>query len=99
MAVVKQPVRDRGRHHGIEHGTPLTDRTVAGDQHAAAFVAARDELEKEMRGIGLERQVAEFVDDPWLRLAEVDQAILEPALAVRLANWATSVGAGTNSTE
>ena len=61
---VEQAVEDGGGEDGIaEHGVPLADRAVGGDEQAAALVAARDELEEQMRGVGLERQVAEFVDD------------------------------------
>src|SRR5512132_4348168 len=59
-------------------------RAVAGNQHAAAFVATRHELEEQMRGIRLERQVSNLIDDQELRLAEVEQPVLEPAFAVRL---------------
>ena len=37
-----------------------------------------------MRGVRLERQVAEFVDDEQLRLGVEDQAVFQPARAVRL---------------
>jgi len=37
-----------------------------------------------MRCIGLERQIAELVDDQQFRFAEVSEAILEPAFAMRL---------------
>ena len=33
------------------------------DDHAHAFVACRDQLEEEVGGLGLERDVADFVDD------------------------------------
>ena len=57
MAVVEQAIEDGGRHDRIaEDGAPFADRAVRGDQHAAAFVTARDELEEEMRRIGLEWQ-------------------------------------------
>jgi sugar/nucleoside kinase (ribokinase family) len=56
---MQEPVEDRGRHNRIaEHRALLTDRTIAGDQHAAAFVAARHQLEEQVRGVRLERQVA-----------------------------------------
>jgi hypothetical protein len=83
--VVEQPIEDRGRHHRIaEHLAPFADRTIGSDQHAAALVAARDELEEEMRRVGLERQVAELVDDQQLGLGVEAELFLEPALGVRL---------------
>src|SRR3954451_1398973 len=37
-----------------------------------------------MRGIGLERQVAQFVDDQQLRFRELGQLLLKPTLSMRL---------------
>src|SRR5437879_12948534 len=63
LAMVEQAIEDRRRHDGIaEHGSPLADRTIAGEQEAAALVAARDELEEEMGGLGLEGKVADGGD-------------------------------------
>jgi hypothetical protein len=85
VAVMEEVVEDRGRHHGIaERSSPLADRAIAGDRHAAALVTMRDELKEEMRRIGLERQIAELVDDQQFRFAEVSEAILEPTLAMGL---------------
>src|SRR5262249_9644934 len=85
VAVMEEAVEDSGRHHGIaEHGSPLADRAIAGDQHAAALVAPRDQLKEEMRRIGLERQIAELVDDQQFWFPEVREALLEPPLAMRL---------------
>jgi hypothetical protein len=82
---MEQAVEDGGCHHGVaEHGSPLADRAITGDQHAAPLVAPRDELEEQMRRTGLERQVAELIDDQQSRFAEVSKAILEPTLAMRL---------------
>ena len=54
VAVVQQTIENGGRHHRIaEHGAPLANRAVAGEQQTAALVAARDELEEEMCGVGL----------------------------------------------
>src|SRR5918996_909469 len=84
VAVMEEAVEDRRRHHRIaEHRPPLADRTVARDQHAAALVAPRDQLEEQVRGVGLERQVAELVDDEEPRLGELGELVLEPSLAVR----------------
>jgi hypothetical protein len=46
--VMEEPVEDGGGNDGI---APFADRAVGGDQHAAALVASRDELEEEMRGV------------------------------------------------
>jgi len=82
---MQQPVEDRGGDDGVsEHAAPLADRAIAGDQHAAALVAARHQLEEQMRRIGLERQVAELIHDQQLGLGEMPQALLDPALGLGL---------------
>jgi hypothetical protein len=40
---------------------------VGGDEHAASLVAPADELKEQVRGLLLERQVAELVDDQVVR--------------------------------
>jgi hypothetical protein len=85
VAVVKEAIEDRGGHHRIaEHRAPLADTAVASEQDGALFVAAADQLEKEVRGVGLKRQIAELVDDQELWLGEVCEPFLEPAFAVAL---------------
>src|SRR5207245_2810810 len=70
VAVMEETVEDGGCHHGVaEHRSPLADRSIAGDQHAAPLVAPRDELKEERRRIGLDRQIAALVDDQQFRLA------------------------------
>ena len=49
------------------HLAPFVDRPVRRDRDAATLVAARDELEEQMRGMGREGQATEFVDDQQLR--------------------------------
>src|SRR5207248_3019591 len=44
----------------------------------------RHELEEQVRGIGLERQVAELVDDQELGLGVEAEPVLEPPVGVRL---------------
>src|ERR671922_2177813 len=64
VAVVEQPVEDRGRHHRIgEHHAPFADAAVRRDEHRAALVAPADELEEQVRCIGLERQISELVHE------------------------------------
>lgn len=70
MAVVQEPVEDRSGDNRIgQHGAPWGNAAVRRDQHGAGFVAAADQLEEQMRRVGLQRQVAEFVDDQQLWLA------------------------------
>ena len=85
VTVVQQPVEyRRGDHHVTEHLAPFADRTVRRDQDAAALVAPRDELEEQVRGVRLEGQVAQLVDDEKLRLGVEGQAVLQAVGAVRL---------------
>lgn len=42
---------------------PLGKRQVGRDNDGAVFVPAGGELKEEVRGVGLDRDVAEFVDD------------------------------------
>lgn len=58
MAVMEQAIEDGGSDDGIaEHGAPLADRAVGGDEQAAALVAPRHELEEQVGGIGIEGQM------------------------------------------
>src|SRR5207248_44650 len=85
MAVVEQAVEDGSRHDRIaEDGAPFANRAVGGDQHAAAFVTARHQLEEEMRRVWFERQIAEFVDDQELGFGEEAEALFETTVGVRL---------------
>src|SRR3954452_15846079 len=64
VAVVQQPVEDRGGEHVVaEDLAPFGEALVAGDDRAAAFVAAADQLEDHVRLGARERQVADLVDD------------------------------------
>ena len=67
-----------------EHRAPLGDAAVRGDQHRPRLVTAADQLEEQVGGIGLQRQVAEFVDDQQLRLGVSEQLLIEAFLAMRL---------------
>ena len=55
--MVEHAVEHRGGNHLVaEDVPPLRDGLVGGDEHAAALVAAADELEEQVRGLLLERQ-------------------------------------------
>jgi hypothetical protein len=41
---------------------PAAEGLVRGDDQGGSFVAGRDELEEQVRGFGLERDVADLVD-------------------------------------
>ncbi len=64
MAVVQQPIKDRGRHHLIAKDLiPFFDGAIGADQHAALLVAAGDQLEKQVPSFRLQRQVAQLIND------------------------------------
>ena len=85
LAVVQEPVEDGGGHHRVsEHRVPLADAAVRGDQHRPPLVAPRDQLEEQMRGVGLERQLAELIDDQKLGLGEQHQPLRQPAFGMAL---------------
>src|SRR3546814_8558401 len=67
-AVVQQAIQDGGGDHRVaEHRAPLGDRAVRGEQDRAALVTPADQLEEQVGGVRIERQVAELVDDQQLR--------------------------------
>src|SRR5947207_13153945 len=75
---MEQAIEDRGSEDVVaEDRAPLRDELVGGDEQAPAFVPAGDELEKEMRAVSFERQVAELVDDQQLRLRVKHQAVAQ----------------------
>ena len=64
--------------------SPFAHGAIAGHQHRAALVAPRYELEEQVRSVGFQRQVAEFIHDQQLRLRVVHQTLLQPAYVMRL---------------
>ena len=85
MDVVGEPVEQgAGQALGAEHGCPLVEGQVAGDDGGAAFVPLGEHLKQQL-GAGLrQRHVAELVDDQQLvgdQLAlETQQALLVAGL-------------------
>ena len=64
MGVVNEAVDERGGDHGVaEDFAPGFEAAVAGEDDRAAFVAARDEREEQVRGLAFQGQVADLVDD------------------------------------
>jgi hypothetical protein len=62
--VVDEPVDHRGGDDVVaEDLAPASERLVGGDDEAGPFVAGGDELEEQVGGFGLERDVADLVDD------------------------------------
>jgi hypothetical protein len=66
-----------------QHGVPVADGAVGGDQDAAPFVAAADELEQRMGGGGLKRQIAELVHNQQLGLGQLRQPLQRQRLPQR----------------
>jgi hypothetical protein len=64
VGVVDEPVDERGGDHRVaEDFAPGFKAAVAGEDDRAAFVAARDQREEQVRGLALEREIADLVDD------------------------------------
>src|SRR5258708_34370972 len=63
---------------------PLANAVVAGEQDCAPLVPATDQLEEEVRGVGLKGQITELINDQELWFGEVRQPLLKPAFAVAL---------------
>ena len=83
MAMVQEAVEDGSGHHRIpEYLAPFAYTAIAGHQQAALLIAPRNQLEEEVCGIGLERQIAELVHDEELGLREMAQPLLEPIIEV-----------------
>ena len=55
-----------GDHRVAEDLAPGLEPAIASDDDRAAFVAAGDQGEEEVRGLALEREVADLVDDQQL---------------------------------
>lgn len=69
VAVVHESIEDGGGDHGIgERGARFGNAAVRRDQHGAGLVAPTDQLEEQMRRVGFQRKIAEFVDDQQLWL-------------------------------
>ena len=64
VGVVDDPVDHRGGDDLVaEHVAPAGEGQVAGEDERGVFVADADELEEQVRGVLLEGDVADLVDD------------------------------------
>src|SRR5215470_20117122 len=64
LGVVDQPVdHGRGDHVVAEDLSPAAEGLVAGDDQARPLIPGRYQLEEQVGGLGLERDVADLVDD------------------------------------
>jgi hypothetical protein len=66
---------------------PAAEGLVAGDDHRRALVAGADEREHEVRGLGVERDVANLVNHEQRDQHEAFQFGLQLALALSFAEW------------
>ena len=85
VTLVEQADEDRGCDDSVaEDGLPFADGAVRCDEHGTTLIAFADQLEEQMRGVGFERQIAEFIDDQQLRPGVVRQPLLETPLGLGL---------------
>ena len=77
-----------------EDFAPASEGQVGGDQDRALFVAGRDELEEQVRGVGVEGDVADLVDDDQLVAADLLQLGLQSAGVVGGGQAGDPVGGG-----
>ena len=78
---VQQPVQDGGRQDLVgKDVAPVAVGLVRGQDDRAAAVAAADELEQELGGHAVEREVAHLVQDQQLGPAEGVQAVVKAVL-------------------
>jgi len=62
--VMQQSIEDRGGDDAIaEDLTPGAEAVVAGEDHRAALVVSRDQLEEQVCTEPVDRQVSDLVDD------------------------------------
>lgn len=102
LGVVDEGVDHRGGHGVVaEDLTPTLERFVAGHDHQSAFVAGRHELEDQVRGGRVERDVADLGEarHPFGGRRERDPPPGEArTYRVAIARWVLPVPGGPNST-
>jgi site-specific DNA recombinase len=82
LGVVDEAVDHRGGGDLVaEDLTPRGEGLVGGDDQAGAFVAAADEHEHQVRGLGVEGDVADLVDDHQWDALELVELGVEAAVA------------------
>ncbi len=76
--VMEDPIEDGGGDHRVpEDLVPLAEASVRGQDESALLVAAGDELEKQVRTVPVDRDLADLVDDQELGLGVELQPLLE----------------------
>jgi hypothetical protein len=95
FGVVDEAVDHGGGDHVVtEHLAPPAERLVGRDDQAGPLVAGGDELEEQVRGLRLERDVADLVDDQQRVAAQPDELGLQPSGVVGLSEAGDPSGGG-----
>ena len=93
--MVDEPVDHGGGDDVVaEDLAPAAEGFVGGDDQRGSFVAGGDELEEQVGGLGLEGDVADFVDDEQRVAAQADQFVLEASAVVGLGEPGDPLGGG-----
>src|ERR1700704_4176008 len=72
VAVVREPIQQRGRHLGIdEDARPFTEGQVGCDDDGGALIEPADQVEQQLAARLRKRQVAEFVDYDQINASEL----------------------------
>src|SRR5271154_6266312 len=71
VAAVGEPIEQRGRHLGVaEHGGPLAEAEIGGDDDAGALIELAQQMEEQGPAGGAERQIAKLVEDDEIGVGE-----------------------------
>ena len=80
LGVVREAIDQRDRAGGVgKDGVPVLEGQVRGHEHGAVLVAAADDLEEEVGGVGIVGEVANLVDGEQGGACIVAEAALEGA--------------------
>src|SRR5258708_22014062 len=95
LGVVDEPVDHRGGDHVVaEYLAPPAERLIAGHDQAGPLIPGRYQLEEQVGGLALERDVAGLIDDPDRIAAPPDQLGLQPSGVVGLGEPGDPSGGG-----
>lgn len=95
LGVVDEAVdHGRGDHVVAEDLSPAAEDLVAGHDQTRAFISGRNQLEEQVGGFVLERDVADLVDHQKRVAAELGQLGLQAACVVGLGQAGDPVGGG-----
>ena len=79
--MVQHAIQDSRSDHAItEDLAPGAEALIAGEDQRSLLVAARDELEEEVRTDPIDGQVADLIDNQQPRYGVVLELLLEPTL-------------------